>query len=182
MNSRLCCKQKGMCCYDGWYKGKTDGKIFLELHRKAPVRMIHYYKTQQTSKSTITPKFFSPQSACCLYLFPVPTLTTTLSENISTGAYFLYPTEQWTSMWFWNSHVYPSNPYHYSVTCMWISGPYLTRGTCSHWKRIPNVTVHKHALLLYQAWGLRAAPQSANHFHESLSLGWYNSNPGCLCC
>lgn len=85
-------------------------------------------------------------------------------------------------MWFWNSHVYPSNPYQYSVTCMWISGPYLTQGTRSLWKRIPNVTVHKHALLLQQAWGLQEPPESTSDFHESLSLGWYNSNPVCLCC
>lgn len=145
---------------------------------------LSYSKTLQTSKSTAPPSFSTSVPSrlkICSYS-PGPHPQATLSENISTGAYFLYPAEQRTSMWFWNSRVYPSNPYQYSVTCMWISGPYLTRGTRSLWKRIPNVTVHKHALLLQQAWGLRAAPQSTNGFYESLSLGWYNSNPVCLCC
>lgn len=165
--------------YDRWYKGVAGSKSFQELRRMAPVRMIRYDKTLQTSKSTAPPSVL--QSPIGL-LLPGPHPQATLSENISTGACFLYPAEQQTSMWFWKSHVYPSNPYQYSVTCMWISGPYLTQGTRSFWKRIPNVTLHKHALLLQQAWGLWAAPQSTNEFHESLSLGWYNSNPVCLCC
>lgn len=126
------------------------------------------------------PLSFSPRSPTACFYGPHPQAT--LTENISTGAYFLYPAEQWTSMWFWNSHVYPSNPYQYSVTCMWISGLYLTRGTRSLWKRIPNVTVHKHALLLQQAWGPWEAPKSNSDFHENLSLGRYNSKPVCLCC
>lgn len=162
--------------------GLADSNIFLELHRMALVSMIDYYKTQQTSKSTAPPTALQSPIGLLHVLIPRPHPEATLSENISTGAYFLYPAEHWTSMWFWNSHVYPSNPYQCSVTYMWISGPYLTRGTCSLWKKIPNVTVHKHGLLLQQAWGPQAAPQSTNDFHESPSLGWYNSNPGCLCC
>ena len=128
------------------------------------------------------PEFSSLQSALLPVVTPWSHPQATLSENISTGAYFLYPAVQPTSMWFWNSHVYPSNPYQYSVTCMWISGPYLTQGTRSLWKRIPNVTVHKHALLLQQAWGLQEPPESTSDFHKRLSLGWYKSNRVCLCC
>lgn len=94
------------------------------------------------------PRSFSPQCAGLPGVTPRSHPQAPLSENISTGAYFLYPAEQQSSMWFWNSHVYPSNSYQYSVTCMWISGPYLTQGNCCLWKRIPHVTAYKHVLLL----------------------------------
>lgn len=150
-----------------------DGsKGFSDPHRMKPV-LIHKFMFLQVSK----PKVQSSVSQ-----LPSPHLQATLSENISTGVYFLYPAEQQSSKWFWNSHVYPSNPYQYSVTCMWISGPYLTQGTLSLWKRIPNITVHKHSLLLQQAWGPRGSLQSTNDFHESVYSGLYNSNPACLCC
>lgn len=141
----------------------------------APLRMICYCRRQQ-AKCTL------PSSAGRLPgVTPQSHPQATLSVNISTGAYFLYPAEQQSSMWFWNSHVYPSNPYQYSVTCMWISGPYLTQGNRSLWKRIPNVTASKHVLLLQQAWGLQE-PLESTDFNESLSLGRHNSNHVCLCC
>ena len=166
----------------GWVYMMDDRKEWQVAEDSWSVTEWHrwgWYTIIKQSHSTA--QFFGPRSACCLsWLRSRPRAT--LPENISTGAYFLYPAEQRTSMWFWNSHVYPSNPYQYSVTCMWISGPYLTRGTRSLWKRIPNVTVHKHALLLQEAWGPQAAPRSTNDFHESLGLSRYNSNPVCLCC
>lgn len=137
----------------------SEQQSFLGIQRVTPLRMACSYKRLQTSTSTLLPSA-SPSSTGLLPVVPPWSHPqAALSENISTGAYFLYPAEQQTSMWFWNSHVYPSSPYQYSVTCAWISGPYLTQGTHSLWKRIPNVTVHKHALLLQQAWGPLEPPR-----------------------
>lgn len=60
---------KVLSFYDGWYKGVAGSKGFLELYEMAPVRMISYYKTLQTSKSTAPPSVL--QSPNCL----LPVLT-----------------------------------------------------------------------------------------------------------
>lgn len=146
----------------------------------APLRMICYCRRQQ-AKSTLPPSALPSSAGRQPGVTPQSHPQATLSVNISTGAYFLYPAEQQSSVWFWNSHVYPSNPYQYSVTCMWISGPYLTQGNRCLWKRIPNVTAYKHVLLLQQAWGLQEPLESAD-INGSLSLGRHNSDRVCLCC
>lgn len=163
-NSPPCGKRKKL-----WWlilrRGNRKQNTSLKLHRVALTRMKAFLKCYKCPQAVSAPH---SQAA--------------LPPNISTGAYFLYPAEQRTSMWFGNSHVYPSNPYHFSVTCVWISGLYLTLGTRSLWKRIPNVTVRKHILLLQQAWGPQAALNPTNNFHEIFRLGGYNSNPVCLYC
>lgn len=171
---------KGWFFHDGWYKGFACRKTFQADCRTAPLRMICYCQRQQT-KSTLPPSVLLSSVRRLPGVTPRSHPQAALSENISTGAYFLYPAEQQSSMWFWNSHVYPSNSYQYSVTCMWISGPYLTQGNCCLWKRIPNVTMYKHVLLLQQAWGLQEPLESAD-INKSFSLGRYNSNHACLCC
>ena len=176
----LAANAKGWNFHDRWYKGFASRKTFQADCRKAPLRKICYCQRQQT-KSTLPPSLLQSPARWLPGVTPWSHPQAPLSENISTGAYFLYPAEQQSSMWFWNSHVYPSHSYQYSVTYVWISGQYLTQGNCCLWKRIPRVTAYKHVLLLQQAWGLQQPLESAD-INESLSLGRCNSNRACLCC
>lgn len=158
---------KGLCA------GRLSRRI-AERHRWGWFAIVRHSRLNRP----FHPGSFSLQCAGCLVFLPGPTLRLLSRRTSALG--HISCTQQ-SSMWFWNSHVYPSNSYQYSVTCVWISGPYLTQGNCCLWKRIPNVTAYKHVLLLQQAWGLQEPPESTD-INESLSLGRYNSIHACLCC
>lgn len=151
-NSLPRCKTEKADCFfhDGCHEGVAFRRTFHAHCGTAPLRMICYCRRQQI-KSTLPPSVLRSSASRLPGVTPQSHPQATLSVNISTGAYFLYPAEQQSSMWFWNSHVYPSNPYQHLVTCVWISGPYLTQGNRFLGKRIPNVTAYKHVLLLQQA-------------------------------
>lgn len=66
----LLAERKGVRFNDRWYKGLAGSRTFLERHRMAPVRTIHYYKILKTSKSTAPPSFFQPLIGLLPILIP----------------------------------------------------------------------------------------------------------------